>query len=45
MLTKEAYERIAPGASSVEEVLGILKRIYPKEKKIGLGVVLEFQRT
>jgi len=39
MLDKEPFERIAPEASSREDVLSLLKAIYPSEKE-RLGVVV-----
>ncbi len=45
MLQHEPYSRIAPDASSSEEVLALLKNIYPPEKeKLGV-VVLEIFPT
>lgn len=44
MLATEPYERIAPDSKSREEVLSLLKQIYPEHKeKLGV-VVLEFTR-
>ncbi|MCK6462481.1 MAG: ASCH domain-containing protein [Candidatus Pacebacteria bacterium] len=44
MLNAESWERIAPDSKSKEEVLLLLKQIYPKNKE-NLGViVLEFAR-
>ncbi len=44
MLATEHYERIAPDSNSREEVLSLLKQIYPAQKeKLGV-VVLEFER-
>ncbi len=44
MLSAEPYEHIAPDAKSREEVLSLLKQIYPAHKeKLGV-VVLEFER-
>lgn len=45
MLGIELWERIAPDSRSKEEVLSLLKQIYPKNKE-NLGViVLEFAKT
>lgn len=45
MLGIEPWERIAPDSRSKEEVLSLLKQIYPKNKE-NLGViVLEFVKT
>ncbi|HCA67691.1 MAG: hypothetical protein A2249_02785 [Candidatus Jacksonbacteria bacterium RIFOXYA2_FULL_44_7] len=45
MLTIEPYDRIAPDSKSSDEVLGLLKQIYPAHKeKLGV-VVLEFVKV
>lgn len=45
MLQVEPWARIVPEARSNEEVLSLLKRIYPPEKERLGVVVLEFVRT
>lgn len=44
MLSAESYERIAPDSNSREEVLSLLKQIYPAQKERLGVVVLEFER-
>ena len=44
MLETEPYERIAPDSKSREEVLSLLKQIYPAHKERLDVVVLEFVR-
>lgn len=44
MLSFEPYERIAPDARSREEVLSLLRQIYPPHKEQLGVVVLEFER-
>lgn len=44
MIAKEDYRRIVPEARSAQEVLALLKRIYPPDRERLGVVVLEFSR-